>query len=118
MMRWPCTLAFRKEAPTIGDSATGITETLIEVAQTHCAILPVGTQTFFGTEQLETPVTHLIYCRWLPFINLRMFNVILRSIVLPDLTTRTETYRVRRVGEWEGRHRYLRMDVELESYQP
>lgn len=117
-MRWLCTLAFRKEAPTIGDSATGITETIIPIAKVHCAIVPVGTMTFFGTEQLETPVTHTVYFRWLPFSDLRMFNIIVRSIVLPDLSTHHETYRVRRVGEWQGKHRFLRADCELESYQP
>lgn len=114
-LRWPCILAFRNEAPTFDE--TGITETIKPVATLHCAIEPMGLQTFLNSEQIDTPITHSIYFRWQPFANLEMFNVILRKIILPDGSTRLETYRIRRVGEWMGRHRYIRCDAELELYK-
>src|ERR1700727_989379 len=113
-LRWPVKLALRNEAPTFDQ--TGITETITTIADVYASIEPMGLQTFLNSEQLDSPITHIVYIRWQPFDSLQMFNIILRTIFLPDNSTRTETFRIRRVQEWEGRHRYIRMDVELEKY--
>jgi hypothetical protein len=112
-MRWLVTLARRDQTPTFGQ--TGITETIVSIADIHAAIEPMGLQSFLGSEQMETPITHTIYIRWQPFENLQMFNVVLRNVFLPDNSVIVETYRIRRIQEWQGRHRYIRMDVELEQ---
>ena len=96
-LRWQVTLAMRPLRPTFGQA--GITETIVEIATVHAAIQPLGLQAFIGSEQTETPITHMVYIRWQPFQSLDMFNVILRDIILPDGSQRQETYRIRRAGD-------------------
>ena len=112
-MRWLVTLANRAEAPS---GSVGITETITTIATVYAAIQPMGLQTFLSSEQIDTPITHSVYFRWQPFASLQMFNVVLRTLLLPDASSRTETFRIRRAQEWEGRQRYIRLDVEFESY--
>jgi hypothetical protein len=48
---------------------------------------------------------------------LDMWDVILRTVLRPDASLRQEIYRIRRVGEQEGRMRFTVADVELEARQ-
>lgn len=76
-------------------------------------IAPVGTQSWLAGQQSEaSAVTHRITIRWRPFVD--RHHVVLRTVRLPDGSVRYETYRIHRSGEWQGRHRFLILDAELE----
>jgi head-tail adaptor len=109
-MRWQIILATRNQTP---DPFTGITEAFINPIQVYAEIRPIGLQTYIGSEQIDTPITHRIIMRWQD--GLDMFDVALREIERPDGTRRQEIFRIRRVGEWQGRQRFSVLDVELEK---
>lgn len=109
-LRWLVTLYRRDQAPG-GESA--IDETLVPLATVHADIQPTYPSTFYGSVQVDTPVTHLIRVRWQDYPP--NVDVIMRSTTRPsDGTQRTELYRVRRTKEVAGRKRFLEMECELE----
>lgn len=110
-LRWYVTLAKRQDVPNLD---SGIIEQLAPIQTVHAAIKPTSLQSFIGAEQIDMPISHRIYIRWQPFADLSMFDVITRAMVLPDGSARTETFRVRRVMEWQGRHRFIVADCDLE----
>lgn len=113
--RWKVLLAYRKEGPTF--NTTSITEQIKPIAKVYAAIENTGPLVFLNSEQLDTPYTHICYIRWQPFENLQMFNVVVRKRHMPDKSVITEIFRIRRVQEWIGRTRYIRLDMELESWK-
>lgn len=115
-MRWLVVLAQRTQVQDQFDA--GLTETVVPIASVHAQIEPLGLQAWIGAEQIDTPVTHRIYIRWQPWLNVTMFNILQRQIVLPDGSTLQETYRIRRAGEVDGRHRFIQIDAELEQGTP
>lgn len=112
-LRWPVQIATRVQVPTVG--GTGITETLTIVANVRADIQAIGALTFFGAQQTDIPVTHKIRMRWQDYLDIT--HVILRTTTRPDGTSRTETFRIRRIAEMGGRKRFVSLDVELEKAQ-
>ena len=109
-LRWLVTINKRVQAP---DSGTGIAETLQLVATVYADIQPVGALTFYGAQQVDTPVTHWIIMRWQPYLD--NTNAIQRVTQLPGGASRTETFRIRRIRELSGRKRFVRIEAELEK---
>lgn len=109
-MRWQVTLATRNQTP---DPTTGITEAFINPIVVYAEIRPIGLQTYIAGEQIDMPITHRITTRWQD--GLDMFDVALREIERPDGTRRQEIFRIRRVGEFQGRQRFTLLDCELEK---
>lgn len=108
-LRWHVTLAERTERED-SYSAT-LVEDYKKLATVHANIRPKLGLEFIDGQQLETPLTHECIFRWRP---LGFFDTVLRDIRLPNGTAYREVYRVRRIREWMGRHRYMIADIELE----
>lgn len=106
-LRWKVTLYRRDQAPG-PDSA--IDENLVKIGDVQADVAPSFMSTFYQTTQVDTPVTHIITCRWLDY--LPTIDVVARTTLRP--TPRTELYRVRRTKEIAGRKRFLQMECELE----
>jgi hypothetical protein len=112
-LRWQVSLYTR---PMDADpNSPGMTEDLVRVGpDVHADIQPTYPSTFYGSMQIERPITHLVRLRWLDYLD--NVHVVFRTTVRPtDGTFRTECYRVRRCKELAGRKRFLEMEVELEK---
>ncbi len=109
-MRWPVLLARRIQ---VAAGETTISERLVEPIVVRADIQPLGPMTFLEGAQTDRPITHRVYLRWLDWIDLQ--SVIVRRTERPDHTVREEIFRVRKVGEYEGRKRFVELLVELES---
>jgi hypothetical protein len=112
-LRWQVSLYSR---PMDADpNSPGMTEDLVRVGpDVHADIQPTYPSTFYGSMQIERPITHLIRLRWLDYLD--NVHVVFRTTVRPsDGTFRTEAYRVRRCKELAGRKRFLELEVELEK---
>lgn len=110
-LRWQVQICTRVQAPAPG--GTGIVETLSVVAIVHADIQPIGALAFWGSTQVDTPVTHRIVIRWQDYLDNTL--VIVRQATRPDAgSTRTETFRIRRVKEIGGRKRFVEIEAELE----
>jgi len=109
-LRWRVRLLRRDQEPA--EDAAGIEETPVLLASTWAKIEPVGALTFFGSTQVETPVTHRITIRWRH--GLDTTHAIERTSKGADGVERTETFRVRRQMEPNGRKRWMVFEVELE----
>lgn len=94
-------------------ASAGIDESFVEVEQVWANILPVGTMTFWGGVQVDSPVTHRIWTRWIDYLDNR--HAVLRDVTLPGGGTRREIFRVRRVVEDQGRKRFTMIEAELEQ---
>jgi hypothetical protein len=105
-------IAKRVQAPA--QPAT-IAETLINIMEVRADIQPLGPMTFVGSEATDRPITDRIYIRWLDWLDLT--HVIVRSTFRLDKTWRIEIFRLRKIGEVEGRKRYLEILAELEHRQ-
>lgn len=110
-LRWPVTIALREQVND-GPAGVSIKENITGTYVTRAKIVPLGTQTFLGVAQTDRPLTHWIWLRWLDWIDERY--VVLRATRRPDGTNRMELFRIRRVGEVDGRKRFIRLDVEQE----
>jgi hypothetical protein len=108
-LRWQVTLATRQQTP---DSTTGISETFINPLQVYADITPIGLQAWIGSEQIGSPVTHRCVIRYID--GLDMFDTVLRTLQRPDGSEKQELFRIRKIAEWQGRFRFLIMDIELE----
>jgi head-tail adaptor len=97
-LRWLVTLAQREQTPAAGG---GITETLKNARQVHACIEAVGALTFWGGQQVDTPVTHKIVMRFQNYLDQTF--VVIRETVLPEGPPRKETFRIRRIKEFGGR---------------
>lgn len=109
-LRWPVTIAQRSQsAATTG----GIQEAFTNVVTVRADVIPVGAMTFYGSAQVDTPVTHRIRIRWLDWLDTT--HVIIRDTLRQDGTTRREIFRIRRIKEIDGRKRFLECEVEEEK---
>jgi hypothetical protein len=113
-LKWTVSLFERREEPAEGG---GTVDVLIPLGETHADIQQLQPITSYGGMQIDTPQpTHVIRLRWLDYVE--MTNIIMRSTESPiDGTTRTETFRVRRVLEVGGRKRFARIECELERVE-
>jgi len=110
-LRWPVTIAERRQA---AGPAGGITESLTSLAEVWADIQPVGALTFYSGVQVDTPITHKVRLRWMDWIGTT--HVIIRELRRPDGSVRTEIFRVRRVKEdGEFPLRWIDLEVELEK---
>ena len=109
-LRWPVRIFERSQVPSAGDM--GITETLVPFARRQAKIEPTRPMTFYGSVQFDTPVTHMIWMRWIG--GLTTTQVILRKTSRPDERARHEVFRIRRVLEMGGRKRFVMIEAELE----
>lgn len=114
-LRWPVQIVQRVQVPD--PNSTSVAETSVPVATVRADVQPVGALTFWGAaggnEQVDTPITHRIFMRWQN--SLPNAYAITRSTLLPDGTTRTETFRVRRIREIDGRKRFVIVECEEEK---
>ena len=108
-LRYRLGLYRRAQAPTT--NAPGITETLQHIADVWGDVVPTGAMTFYGSVQVDTPVTHRIRIRWRHDLDGRC--TITRATTAPDGSTITETFRIRRMNDLDGRKRYLNIEAEL-----
>ena len=108
-LRWPVTIAKRVQAPS-GNAS--ISETLTTLLTVHANIQPLGPMTFVAGAQTERPITDRITIRWLDWLDLT--HVIVRQTIRLDQTARLEVFRIRKIGEVDGRKRYLEILCELE----
>ena len=114
-MRWKVALASRQELQDTND--TSLTEQYRLIATVHAKIMPKVRMAMYEGEQLETPITHQITFRWQPYEAIQMFDTIIRYTDLPNGERRAEVFRIRRIEEWDGRHRYIIADCELEAFK-
>lgn len=114
-LRWPVYIATRAQVAQQDD--TGIDEILRDQQPVKADIQPVGALTFWGHggEQIDGPITHRIFIRWLEY--LRNDQVVLRRTMMRDGRSRFERFRVRRVREIGGRKRFVILEVELEQVE-
>lgn len=112
-MRWYVTLAKRQSIPN--PQTSGEIEVIMPFAEVYCEITPMGNQTYLNGEQTDTPVTHEFVMRWGNYPELDMFSVIIRQMIMPDGSPRNELFRVRKIGNDDGRFRYIRLEIELEK---
>jgi head-tail adaptor len=112
-LRWQVQIVRRVQTP---DGTTGVTETQDPVATVWADVQSVGALTFYGSAQVDTPITHRITLRWQGYLD--QTYAVLRTTTSRDgsggLISRTETFRVRRVLEMDGRKRFTRIEAELE----
>lgn len=69
--------------------------------------------TFLTGQQTDRPITHRVMIRWLDWLDERY--VIIRRSLRPDQSARDEVFRIRKIGEVEGRKRFMELLVEQES---
>lgn len=110
-LRWRVTLYRRDQAP---GPNSAIAETLVPIATVQADVQPTYPSTFYGSAQVDIPITHMIRVRWLDYVD--NVHVIMRTTKRPsDETYRTELFRVRRLKEVAGRKRFAEFEVELEQ---
>lgn len=109
-LRWRVSIAKRVQTPSPGN---GIAENFNVLAQAWADVQPLGGLTFWSAAQTDTPVTHHVVLRWVDYLDNTF--AILRTTTTPSGASRSEVFRVRRVGEWGGRKRFTILDVELET---
>lgn len=109
-LRWPVTIGLRTQVPA---ATGGMTESLDEIIKVRADVQPVGPMTFYGSAQVDTPVTHKVTIRWLDWVS--ALHVIIRDSLRQDGSTRREVFRIRRMMEIDGRKRFLLLEVEEEK---
>lgn len=113
-MRYRVTLGTRQAQES---GTAGITETITGTVTVWADIRPLGTQLYLAGRQIsDDEVTHRIITRHRSLPS--MFDTATRTVPLPDGTTRTDTYRILRTTEWEGRKQWLVMEARLEGSTP
>jgi hypothetical protein len=99
---------------TASGTAT-ISETPTDLMAVMADVQPIGPMTYLAGQQTDRPITHKIRLRWLDWID--ETHIIVRRSTRLDGSVRTETFRVRRVKEVDGRKRFLEIEAELEMRQ-
>lgn len=113
-LRWLVTLYRRDQEP---GPESAISERWVRIGDVHADIQPTYPSTFYGSVQVDTPITHLIRMRWADYLS--NIHVIARTTRRPDIARyfRTEVFRVRRAKEIAGRKRFVELECELEQHQ-
>jgi hypothetical protein len=113
-LRWPVMLARRRQLFNTEPGSVGQREDWIDVEVVRCDIQSIAPMTFYGAVQVDRPApSHRIFMRWVGFLD--QSNAILRDTRLPDGSSRTEVFRVRRVREVNGRKRFTELECDLEK---
>jgi head-tail adaptor len=108
-LRWQVKLFRRDQAP--GPDG-GIIETAADGIEVHADIQPLAPMTFLAGVELDTPITHRIFIRWVDWLDMRY--AVARVTHRRDGTDRLDLFRIRRVAEWAGRKQYLEILAEQE----
>jgi Phage head-tail joining protein len=118
-LRWLVYLATREQiaqVPGVDPGAgTGINEVPTDAIRVHADVQAVGALTFWAGQQVDAPITHRIFIRWVDAIP--NTAVVVRQTLRRDGSVRTERFRVRRWKELGGRKRFVLLEVELEAYE-
>jgi len=101
----------RNQVPSA--TSSGITEVYQVMFHTHADIQDTGTALFWGGTDVDTSFSHWITMRWHGYLD--QTYAVQRVLTLPDDTSRTETYRVRRMREIGGRKRFVLIEAEMEK---
>jgi len=119
-LRWRVRIGQRIQT---ADPTASIVEQFLGAREVWADVQPVGALTFWGSVQVDTPVTHRIIIRWVGYID-NTWAVVRETkpaslAPLPQTaqgfeTPRVEIFRVRRVIEIDGRKRFTGLDCELE----
>ena len=112
-LRWSVDLYRRDQVPN--PNGPGIVESYTAIATgVHADVQPAYLSTVINSVAVDTPISHIITARWLDYVE--NTNVIFRTVARPsDGSFRTELFRVRRVKELAGRHRFSQFECELEA---
>ena len=108
-LRWKLSIYRRNQAPA--SDGYRIAETETHIADVWGDVQPTGAMTFLGSVQTDAPITHRIRIRWRYGLDERC--EIRRATTAPDGSTITETFRIRRANDLDGRKRFLNLEVEL-----
>lgn len=109
-LRWPIVIAKRKQAAA---GSSTIAESLVEILTVRADIQPLGPMTFVAGQQTDRPITHRVHIRWLDWLD--QTHVLVRQTRRLDQTVRQEIFRIRKIGEIDGRKRFLELLVEEET---
>ena len=112
-LKWPVYLATRLQIAQAG--GTGINEVPSNAIKVHADIQAVGALTFWGGTQVDAPITHRIFIRWIEAVD--NTSTVIRQTLRRNGSLRTERFRVRRWRELGGRKVYAMLEVELEQYE-
>jgi hypothetical protein len=114
-LRYQVTVATRGHSTDPNDlNITDLETNLTKKQVVYANIIPVGTQSYLLGQQLVIgSVTHRITIRWRPTLTNQ--DVVLHKTIQPNGITRVDTYKIHRMGSWEGRQRFLILDCELET---
>lgn len=111
-LRWPVYLANRLQ---VAQSDGGIDEVPADWILVRADVQAAGALTFWSGMQVDAPITHRIFIRWIDAIP--NVAVVIRKTLRRDGTARTERFRVRRWKELGGRKRFTLLECELEGYE-
>jgi hypothetical protein len=113
-LRWPFTLLQRVQATVSGNS---LSETPTAHATIWGKIENTYATTYWGINgaQSDRPITHMIWVRWLPYLDNTFALQRVRTI--PTGTPVTETYRIRRVCEIDQKTWIVRLECEQETVE-
>ncbi len=109
-LRYEVMLARRSQLP---DGGTGIAEILVSATRVHAKIEDAYPQTYYGSQQTDRPFTHMIWLRWIGWLDTTW--VIVRHSLLWDGSPRYDVFRIRRIKELNGRKRFLEIECEQEA---
>jgi head-tail adaptor len=109
-LRWWVQIAKRVQAP---EGSASISEGMENIIRVRADIQPLGPMTFIEGSATDRPITDRIYIRWLDWLDTT--HVIVRETLRLDRSKRLEIFRIRKVGEFEGRKRFLELLCEQEN---
>lgn len=111
-LRWQFTLLQRVQAAS---GSSSIAESYTTVGTIWGKVENTYPSTFWGINaaQVDRPITHMIWVRWRPYLD--NTYALQRVRTLPDSTTATETFRIRRIAEIDQKTWIVRLECELET---
>lgn len=108
-LRWKLQLYRRAQVPAADGHR--IAESLTHIADVWGDVQPTGAMAFYGSVQVDAPMTHRIRIRWRHDLDSRC--QITRATTAPDGSSITEVFRIRRLNDLDGRKRFLNIEAEL-----
>lgn len=109
--RWRVWLSRRTDTNDL--NSANLTQKYETIAQVWASIVPVSTMTFYETTQTDQAITHRMFMRWRT--DMRLFDYVLRNGVDPNGKPISEVFQIRRSSDWQGRKRFLMIDLRLEE---
>lgn len=75
----------------------------------YAAISPVGTQLFYGDQNVDAGISHTVYCHYRT--DAHSYNRIVQQIQIEAGRIQQIIYEVIRTTDWQGMKRFVRLDV-------